>query len=139
MAATMSQYEFEVVRLFLKEAKTNVKELYSLIPDVPCIEGCHECCKHFNYEPTINFDRVVLKDFCEENNIQRKENSNGPCQYLGKNGCKIYLVRPIECRLYGTTVSKRFGCRVGVMPINPLTDEKFIKVHKKYYEVTAIG
>ncbi|MDG6228495.1 MAG: YkgJ family cysteine cluster protein [Candidatus Thermoplasmatota archaeon] len=80
--------------------------IYSLIPTMNC-SHCHSCCGPiFWFEP----EEILIRSYLKEHHLdyiqlthEEFEKNGMHCPYLSKNGCLIYPVRPIVCRLQGVT------------------------------------
>ena len=81
-----------------------LEKIYSLIPDFEC-QHCHRCCG-----PIVWFEpeEILIRDYLHKHKIKRIlwtmeefERNKMRCPYLRDNGCVIYPVRPIVCRLQG--------------------------------------
>lgn len=81
-----------------------LNEIYSLIPQVPCRQ-CHQCCKQIMW---FKPEEINIRSYLKKHNLSyitwsdeefRAHDMN--CPYLDEDGCRIYPVRPIVCRLQG--------------------------------------
>jgi Fe-S-cluster containining protein len=74
--------------------------------------------------PGMTYDRALAR--------------TGKCPYVTAEGCSVYAVRPLVCRLFGTTAVKgydltcTFGCRPA-MPLSPM------QVFDMLHEYEALG
>ena len=95
-----------------------------------CKKGCAFCC-HINVDMTTIEAELIL-DYCEENNIEinysifenqknldnnyRPESEHSKCAFLDENNqCKIYPVRPVNCRSYYVINEPKF-CNIKEYP-----------------------
>lgn len=87
----------------------DIDDLYEMIPEFICEEGCYECCRNFGVPSRTAVEDERLKKFLEEKNMHPGEACGHTCPYLDEalleGGCSIYPVRPLICRLYGTSPS----------------------------------
>lgn len=95
-----------------EEIKTRLHDIYSQIPEFNC-KGCGNCCGPIRW---YFCEDILIKDYMEKNNINYVrwemadyKKKKFKCPYLTKDKqCIIYEVRPILCRLKGTT--KKLPC-----------------------------
>ncbi|HUS80916.1 MAG TPA: YkgJ family cysteine cluster protein [Armatimonadota bacterium] len=74
-----------------------VLELREQIPQVECIEGCHDCC---GPAPCTHWERERMG--APPDPAQGRDDAQpGSCRWLGPSGCTVYEERPMVCRLYG--------------------------------------
>ena len=117
---------------FLRRKKTNknrlmnVEDIYDLIPELICKKGCYECCKNFGVPSRTQVEDERIKKFLRDHSMQLGVAQGHTCPYLDEDlpegGCSIYPVRPLICRLYGT--SPNYRCKIGVMPVRPLEEDE---------------
>ena len=104
----------------------DIEDIYELIPDMICTEGCYQCCKNFGVPSRTKVEDERIKEFLREHSMQLGEAQGHTCPYLDESlaigGCSIYPVRPLICRLYGT--SPNYLCKVGVRPVNLLQEDQ---------------
>jgi Fe-S-cluster containining protein len=79
------------------------------IPAFECLPGCHDCCGPITTSPE-EMARLPVKSIAEHDAAFAELN----CPYLGKNGCEVYMERPLICRLFGTT--PKLACPHGKRP-----------------------
>jgi hypothetical protein len=79
------------------------------IPAFECQSGCHDCC---GLVTTSSEEMSRLPVISEALHAAALADFN--CPHLGSNGCKVYLERPLVCRLFGTT--PRLACPNGKRP-----------------------
>jgi Fe-S-cluster containining protein len=104
----------------------DINDLYDLIPELMCTEGCYECCKNFGVPSKTKVEDERIKTFFREHSMQPGEAKGHTCPYLDESlsegGCSIYPVRPLICRLYGT--SPNYPCKMGVEPLTILHEDE---------------
>ncbi|MCK5022781.1 MAG: YkgJ family cysteine cluster protein [Candidatus Aenigmarchaeota archaeon] len=129
-----------------------LQKIYDTLPKMKDPEKCarlcknkickHECCTltGAGAREKHNINRFIkergLKLPYVQNGIKNgyllpfKDTDNGPvCEYVGPEGCLIYEVRPLICRLFATV--KNMPCTH--MPEEIQTDEEF------FDEMCAVG
>jgi len=115
------------LKKYYEYIKNRVEEIYSLIPNYNC-KHCHKCCL-----PIIWFEpeNVLIKEYLKNNNLDwsYKNFNNKKCSFLKENGCSIYPVRPIVCRLQG--VISDLTCKNN-MENNYLSDFQLKKIKEKF-------
>lgn len=79
------------------------------IPAFECAPGCHDCCGPVttSSEEMARLPRV--SDAAHDAAL-----ADLRCPHLGRDGCRVYLERPLICRLFGTT--PRLACPNGKRP-----------------------
>jgi Fe-S-cluster containining protein len=86
------------------EIEKRLKNIYLKIPDFEC-KHCHKCCG-----PIIWFkpEEIFIRDYLKIHDIDyivwstdQFKNNDMRCPYIENDGCVIYPVRPIVCRLQG--------------------------------------
>ena len=96
----------------------DIEDIYELIPDFICDEGCFECCKNFGVPSRTQVEDERIRNFLQEHGMQLGRAKGNTCPYLREDlpegGCSIYPVRPFICRLYGTSIN--YPCKIGVKP-----------------------
>ena len=60
--------------------------------------------------------------FLKKKSLQFGKAKGNTCPYLNESGCSIYPVRPLTCRLYGTSVNYR--CIMNVAPVRLLHEDE---------------
>jgi len=112
----------------------DIEDLYELIPEFICSESCYECCKNFGVPSRTKLEDERLKKFLEDNGMQPGEACGQTCPYLDETlpegGCSIYPVRPLICRLYGT--SPNYLCKMGIRPVRPLGEDEEEEIFHLY-------
>ena len=100
----------------------DIEDIYSLIPDFMCTVGCHECCRNFGVPSQTKVEADRIKAFLGERSMQIGKAQGSTCPYLNATGCSIYPVRPLICRLYGT--SPNYRCNMDVAPLKMLHEDE---------------
>ncbi len=108
----------------------DINDIYELIPDFYCTEGCHDCCQNFGVPSRTRVEDERVKAFLRKNSMQLGEAKGNTCPYLNETGCSIYPVRPLICRLYGT--SPNYRCKMDVMPIRFLHEDEEEEIFHLY-------
>ncbi len=112
----------------------DIEDIYELIPDFSCTEGCYECCRNFGVPSRTRAEDQRIKEFLQEHSRQPGEAHGNTCPYLKEDtpggGCTIYPVRPFICRLYGT--SPNYLCEMGVQPLRLLEEEEEEEIFHLY-------
>ncbi|MBW1982404.1 MAG: YkgJ family cysteine cluster protein [Deltaproteobacteria bacterium] len=105
-------------------------DLYQLIPDFMCTPGCHECCRSFGVPSQTKAEAERIKQFLLERGRKPQPAQGTTCPYLTEEGCSIYPVRPLICRLYGTSVN--YLCKEGVKPLRLLHEDEEAEIFHLY-------
>lgn len=78
-----------------------------------------------------------LDRFLQSHGMEKRYAAGTTCPYVGENGCTIYPVRPLICRLYGN--SPNYLCKVGARPVRLLTEDEEAEIFHYYYSEFAGG
>ena len=108
----------------------DIQDIYQLIPDFICTKGCHECCQNFGVPSRTRVEDERIKAFLHENSLPVGEAQGNTCPYLIETGCSIYPVRPLICRLYGT--SPNYLCKMKVAPLRMLHEDEEADIFHLY-------
>ena len=104
----------------------DIEDIYELIPDLMCAKGCYACCKNFGVPSRTEVEDKRIKEFLQQHSRPLGEAQGKTCPYLDEDlsegGCSIYPVRPLICRLYGT--SPNYLCKMGVTPVRLLQEDE---------------
>jgi hypothetical protein len=128
------------------DEKRKLKKIYRRIAEagnVPCIEGCSDCCG------PVYFTRLELKRAprLEENidGLRHLQSMNlgidwhfncAKCVYVTAEGkCSIYPVRPFVCRIFGATEEPALKCPHGRKAPNPISIAETHKLAQEYKEI----
>jgi len=89
-------------------------EILRDLPELDC-KRCGGCCGPV---PCSKSEFIIIKGYVEKNNILPVRHRDPiSCSAFSKdNGCLIYEVRPVLCRLMGHSAKMpcRFGCNVDI-------------------------
>lgn len=108
------------------ENALDIEDIYGMLPSVPCIPGCTECCREFGIPCRTRVEDERFKAYLEENGMPLGQASGTTCPYVTETGCGVYPVRPLTCRLYGASVNYR--CKLGVIPLGMLDEDQEAEV-----------
>lgn len=124
-----------------KQERRELQNIYDLIPksDLPCIEGCSECCgpvmgsrEEFRRAPKLLGYIEQLESFVD----QQVVNWCGTCPYvMPGGGCAIYEDRPFLCRIFGASEEPRLRCPHGRGSSRPLTRTQTRKLMTRYQKL----
>ena len=112
----------------------DIEDLYALIPDIICTPGCIACCNNFGVPSRTAVEDERMQVYFRQHNLRFLEAKGNACPYVTARGCSIYPVRPLICRLYGTSPSYR--CQMNIMPLNPLHEDEEAEIlflYQKYF------
>jgi hypothetical protein len=104
------------------EKTLDVEDLYNLLPDVPCIPGCTDCCREFGIPCRTRIEDDRFRKYLKDHGMEIGQAVGTTCPYVTETGCGVYPVRPLTCRLYGT--SPRYLCKKGVVPLRMLDEDE---------------
>jgi len=96
----------------------DIEDVYALIPEMQCRPGCKKCCIEFGVPSRTKAEDERIKAFLDEKGLKLKLAKNTTCPYVSDRGCEIYPVRPLTCRLFGT--SPNYRCMEGAGPLRLL-------------------
>lgn len=108
----------------------DIEDIYNLIPDFQCADGCRECCKNFGVPSRTKVEDERVKAFLQKNSMKPGMAHGNTCPYLNETGCSIYPVRPLICRLYGT--SPNYRCIMKVAPLRLLHEDEEAEIFHLY-------
>lgn len=108
----------------------DIDDIYNLIPDFMCTKGCRECCQNFGVPSRTRIEDERLKVFLKKNAMKPGKANGNTCPHLNESGCTIYPVRPLICRLYGTSPSYR--CKMEVAPLRLLHEDEEAEIFHFY-------
>lgn len=133
------------VRRRVRKART-VDDLYALIPPVPCIEGCTDCCgvAPFAGEEARRVNAALAMRGADwapgPSNSWLPARGGTPCTTcpFANRGCDIHGDRPITCRLFGAVEGeRRLQCPHGRIAEDPLSAAEARLIMRRYEEFTA--
>ena len=113
----------------------DIEDIYSLLPDFECIPGCIECCRDFGVASRTRVENERIQEFLRAHGREPLLRQGTTCPYLCEQGCTIYPVRPLICRLYGT--SPNYPCIRGAKPMRLLHEDEETDVFHYYYSYFA--
>ena len=108
----------------------DIEDIYNLIPDFMCTQGCHECCRNLGVPSRTRIEDERINAFFQEHAMKPGKAHHGTCPYLNEAGCTIYPVRPLICRLYGT--SPNYRCIMEVAPLRLLHEDEEAEIFHLY-------
>lgn len=108
----------------------DIHDIYNLIPDFMCTNGCHECCQNFGVPSRTRTEGERIKAYLKKNAMKPVKAQGNTCPHLNKSGCTIYPVRPLICRLYGT--SPNYRCKMKVAPLRLLHEDEEAEIFQLY-------
>jgi Fe-S-cluster containining protein len=101
---------------------------YRDIPPVPCRTGCTDCC---GPAPFSSAELARVEDLIPADAMLQKHRSGTvvvkvtrpmKCAFASDEGCTIYAMRPLVCRLFGAVKGEpRLTCSFGCIAAKPLT------------------
>lgn len=97
------------------------------IPAFDCLPGCHDCCGPVT---TSSEEMSRLPVLSEAAHAAALDDLS--CPHLGSDGCRVYLERPLICRLFGAT--PRLACPNGRRPaemIDPAIEQKIFEFFRQ--------
>jgi Fe-S-cluster containining protein len=110
----------------------DIDDLCRLIPEFLCTPGCHECCRRFGVPSRTQVEEERIQRFTAERGMAAGQARGTTCPYLVVGlGCSIYPVRPLICRIYGT--SPTYRCVMGVSPLRLLHEDEEVEIFHRYY------
>ncbi len=107
-----------------------IEDVYALIPEMHCNEGCKKCCIDFGVPSRTRVEDDRIKAFLREKGMELKQASGKTCAYVSEQGCTIYPVRPFTCRLFGT--SPNYLCMEGARPLRLLDPDEEAELFHHY-------
>ena len=108
--------ELEAMLNFYSSIEDSFKPFCSEF-NIHCESGCGKCCEHFVPDLTRGEATCIayyllffLKDDKAEDILKKNiGNNKGPCPFYNPDSsfhCKIYPVRPLTCRLFGSAATR---------------------------------
>ncbi len=100
------------------------------IPSFACKEDCHGCCGlvPFNTKERDAIAKVrpmeLWEPFVDGAWVPTAALATFSCPFLTKDGCGIYEIRPIVCRLFGAVDHPMMKCPEGCGPAKLIPEHK---------------
>ena len=107
-----------------------IEDIYELIPDIQCTPGCTECCRQFGVPSRTRIEDERIRELLLGCGMKLRQANGTTCPYVTDAGCSIYPVRPLTCRLYGT--SPNLLCKKGIMPLRLLHEDEEAEIFHFY-------
>lgn len=105
-------------------------DLYALIPEMQCLPGCTDCCRRFGVPSRTIEEDGRIRTYLKAQGRDLMPAQGTTCPYLSDEGCSIYPVRPLTCRLFGT--SPNVLCPHGARPVELLHEDLEAEIHHRY-------
>ena len=101
-----------------------IEDLYGLIPAFQCKSGCTACCRTMGVPSRTEVENQRIEAYLKVHGIKPKRaaGEGNRCPFVSREGCTVYPVRPLICRLYGT--SPNYLCQLGVRPVQLLHEDQ---------------
>ena len=110
-----------------------LQAIYDKVPSISCKKECGDLCTLIPVHPLEiaeiekHLGRKVKTDSglsigYKEFRIIKPRAGSITCRFFRRNSCRIYEVRPLICRLYGTCEGMK--CLKGCTPMHVLTDKQ---------------
>jgi uncharacterized protein len=109
----------------------DIEDVYSLLPEFQCIPGCIECCQNFGVASRTRVEDERIREYLRAQGREPLLMHGTTCPYVSQQGCTIYPVRPLICRLYGT--SPNYQCIMGAKPMRLLHEDEEVDIFNYYY------
>ncbi|MFZ2852731.1 MAG: YkgJ family cysteine cluster protein [Rhodocyclaceae bacterium] len=101
------------------------------IPAFDCQPGCHDCCGPVTTSSEEMSRLPVLSEA-----LHAAALADLSCPHLGSDGCRVYLERPLICRLFGTT--PRLACPNGRRPAEMIDPDIEQQIHRFFSETRHV-
>lgn len=108
----------------------DIEDIYALLPNFQCIQGCTECCRNFGVPSRTRVEDERIRQYLQARGLGLQQAKETTCPYVSDSGCSIYPVRPLTCRLYGT--SPNYLCKAGAMPVQLLHADEEAEIFHLY-------
>ncbi|MCK8600445.1 YkgJ family cysteine cluster protein [Desulfoferrobacter suflitae] len=108
----------------------DINDIYDLIPGFQCLPGCTECCRNFGVPSRTRIEDERIKNYLQSIGAAVGEAQGTTCPYVCHSGCRIYPVRPLTCRLYGTSPNSL--CQLGARPVRLLHADEEAEIYHLY-------
>ncbi|MBI5582561.1 MAG: YkgJ family cysteine cluster protein [Deltaproteobacteria bacterium] len=109
-----------------------IEDLYDTLPEFSCPGGCTACCRNFGIPSQTKVEAARIQQFLRAGRRRTGKARGTTCPYVVPEGCTIYPVRPLICRLYG--VSPDYLCAEGVRPLRLLHEDEEAELWQLYRE-----
>jgi len=100
----------------------DIEDLYGMLPEIQCTPGCIECCRNFGIPSRTSVEDERLRAYLKAQGRELGQAKGTTCPYVSEQGCTVYPVRPLICRLYGN--SPNYRCKMGVRPVILLEEDE---------------
>jgi len=110
----------------------DIEDIYGLLPDFQCPSGCTVCCSNFGVASRTRVEDERIREYLRVQGREPLPTQGTTCPYVCQHGCTIYPVRPLICRLYGT--SPNYQCIMGVRPVRLLHEDEEAEIFQYYYD-----
>lgn len=104
-----------------------IKDLYSMIPEVIGCTNCGNCCGPVPFAPVESKKVVPIKKVFKGEDLS--------CPYRKEGKCSIYENRPLMCRLFGATDPPDLMCPNGAKAEKTLSKKKTSKIIRRYQQL----
>lgn len=107
------------LKKYCENKKKELQVIYDSVPKMICENNCRDCCGMTRWFPV---EAINIIDFLKAYDMKEKEAKSflDYCPYLDKESkCTIYPVRPIICRLFGSTDHTKIKRGIKVSMICP--------------------
>lgn len=101
-----------------------------MIPEMQCLPGCTDCCRLFGVPSRTPEEDARIRDYLYAQGRSILPAEGTRCPYVSEAGCTIYPVRPLTCRLFGT--SPTVLCPRGARPVELLHEDVEAEIHHRY-------
>jgi hypothetical protein len=123
-----------------RKKKIFLEDLYAKIPGFKCKETCIDCCGEV---PCCDSEWVNILKYIETKGIVPFPPGEGKiCPFAHPvDGCMVYPVRPLICRLFGSCEESGMKCPHGFKPDQPLTEIETMQLVNIYimYHVKEVN
>ena len=117
-----------------------ITDLYELLPVFQCRPGCTACCREYGVPSRTPEEDRRIRRYLEQQGRRPGAAQGTTCPYVSVEGCTIYPVRPLICRLYG--VSADYRCKKGVGPVRYLhldQEAEILELYRSHFFPRRVG